>query len=129
MGPESSNLTILIAEDEEITRTLVSGILSKAGYSVIAVGDGAAALAAIKERRIDLALVDQMMEPMGGLEFTRAMRSKGLRIPAIMVTAHDVSSLLLVAWQAGIASVLKKPIDPERLIDAVERALRWEKGK
>lgn len=129
MAPENQTPTILVAEDEEITRELISGILSSRDYSIVAVENGAEALSAVKGRKIDLAVVDQMMEPIGGLEFVRAMRSEGIRIPAIMVTAHDVSDLLLVAWRAGFASVLKKPLDPERLIDAVERALRWEKGR
>lgn len=129
MTPEDQKPTILIAEDEEVTRELISGIISAHGYATVAVANGAEALAVVRGRKIDLAVIDQMMEPMGGIEFARAMRSEGIRIPAIMVTAHDVSDLLLVAWRAGIASVLKKPLDTERLIDAVERALRWGKGR
>lgn len=121
--------SVLVAEDEEVSRSLMSEVLAAAGYSVLAVENGAAALDAVKSQRVDLAVVDQMMEPMGGLAFAQAMRGESIRLPVIMVTAHDVSDLLVVAWKAGISSVLKKPLDPDRLVEAVERALRWRGGR
>lgn len=119
--------TILVAEDEDLSRKLLCEILSGAGFAVVPTENGTEALAAMRERRVDLAIVDQVMDPVCGLEFAQILREEGVRIPVIMVTAHDVSDLLVQAWRSGIGSVLKKPVEATRLLDAVERALRWQK--
>lgn len=125
MEPNENPPCLLVAEDDEISRKLMEAILSQQGYEVVGAENGMAALETARSRKIDLAVVDQMMDPMGGLQFAQALRSESIRIPIIMVTAYHVSDLLEIAWRAGISSVLKKPIDPDRLVEAVERALRW----
>ena len=69
--------TILVAEDQADIRDLIVMNLRNAGYEVIAVADGLAALASQNEHASDLLILDLMMPGLDGLEVCKALRSKG----------------------------------------------------
>ena len=116
--------TILIVEDNDVTRQLWAGILEDKGYRTIHSADGSAALDTIRQGgQLDLILLDQRMSPMDGFEFARKLREDKISIPVIMLTADPSSDLLLQAQKYHIHQILKKPVQPERLHQVVERAL------
>jgi guanine deaminase len=119
-----TTINILIAEDNTISRELMTNVLKAQGYNIVPVADGSAAIRALQDSTIDLALVDINMEPTGGFEFVRHLIVKGIRIPVVVITADDSSDILTKASELGVTRVLQKPVEPDRLIGVVQRILR-----
>ncbi len=121
---ESTNINILIAEDNEITRELMSSILKIQGYNIIPAIDGGDAISAIDKNIIDVALVDLNMEPKGGFEFVKHLIKKNINIPVIIITADNSSDVLLRASELNIKRVLQKPVEPDRIVSVVQQVLK-----
>jgi len=119
-----SFISILIAEDNDISRQLLTGILENKGYKVWGAIDGESAIKVIKDRDIHIALVDVNMAPTGGIEFAKYLITKGIKTPVIFITGDQSSDLLIEANALGVAQVLQKPVEPERLIQTVQRLLK-----
>jgi len=77
---------ILVIDDDEDFRFILSRSLEKEGYRVEAVGSGAEAIDALKGRRFDLALVDIKMPKMGGRETVEEIRKLDPKLPVLLVT-------------------------------------------
>lgn len=120
----NQNLTILVAEDNDISRELMCAVLKAQGYDVVPAIDGSDAIQKIKEQSIALALVDLNMEPKGGFEFVRYLVVHGISLPVVIVTADDSSDILMRASDLGVSRVLQKPVEPDRLTGVVERVLK-----
>lgn len=119
-----NDINILIAEDNEISRELMSSILSTQGYNIIPASDGEAAINATKKHTIDLALVDLNMEPKGGFEFVKYLVTHGINLPVVIITADDSSDILIRANELGVTRVLQKPVEPDRLISVAQHVLK-----
>lgn len=119
-----SSINILIAEDNDVSRELMSGILRAQGYRIYGAVDGESAIHVVEERNIDLCIVDINMSPKGGFEFVKYLLVKGLKIPVILVTAEQSSNILLEATSLGVERLLQKPVTPDRLIEIVRRMLK-----
>lgn len=115
-----TSIYIVVADDEEPIRSLVTEVLEEAGYLVHAVGDGASALAAIRASQPDLALLDVAMPVMMGDEALRRLRADGLQIPVIIMTASTNPQRFL---QDGATAVLAKPFDLDTLLALIAEKL------
>ncbi len=115
---------ILIAEDNELSRELMTGILQSCGHEIVGVADGSEAIQAIGEHDVDLTLVDLNMEPKGGFEFVKHLVMCEINIPVIIITADNSSDILMRANDLGVARVLQKPVEPDLLKSAVEHILK-----
>ncbi|MGB4057586.1 MAG: response regulator [Alphaproteobacteria bacterium] len=124
---DNSFINVLIAEDNDVSRELMAGILRTQGYNIFGAIDGESAIKVVEDRPIDLALVDINMAPKGGFEFVKYLVVKSIKIPVIIVSASDSSDILTQASALGVQRVIQKPIDPEKLIQSVQRLLR-QKG-
>ncbi len=117
-------LKTLIVDDEPIARKVLREELESIP-SVEVVGEadnGAAALEQIQQHRPDLVLLDLQMPLMGGLDVVRNLKG-GAHTPVIViVTAYD--SYAVQAFEAGAIDYLLKPVGPDRLAKAIERARR-----
>lgn len=113
----------LVVEDNDFVRMQIVKFLQEAGCEVLEASDGQAALALIDES-VNIAVVDVRMEPMGGLDFIRALRVEDIQTPVILVTGDDNPSLLTESQKLGVAAVLMKPVQKDRLIKVVERTTR-----
>jgi tRNA(Arg) A34 adenosine deaminase TadA len=120
---EPGKINILVAEDNDVNRGLLTGIIKTQGYNVLEAGDGSEAIRLARERDIHVAIIDQMMEPMGGFHFAQYIMANKFDVPMIMVTAHDVSDILLEASRYGITRVLQKPVAPEKILSSINRIL------
>lgn len=116
--------TILVVDDNEPTRTLLRSILENAGYLVIESGDGEEAISIAKEQKPDAAIIDQYMEPYNGYKVADHIGYAKIKMPMIMVTAHYATDLFSEAQRHGFSNIMKKPIDPERLLWLLSRELR-----
>lgn len=121
---KKSFINILIAEDNDVSRDMMVGVLNARDYNILEATDGGSAIEILQNHDIDLALVDLMMSPTSGEEFVKHLVVQGLDIPVIVITANDSSDVLLEMTGLGVAQVIQKPIDPDRLLQSVERVLR-----
>lgn len=117
-------INILIAEDNDVSREMMAGILKTRGFNILQARDGDSAIEVVKIQDVDLALVDINMAPKGGFEFVKYLVSKGMDIPVVIITGDDSSDILIEANALGVARVFQKPVEPERLLQTVERTLK-----
>ena len=117
-------INILIAEDNDISRDMMSALLRTRGYNIIGVTDGQKAIDTVRLENIDLALVDINMEPKGGFSFVEYLVAQGKDIPVVIVTGDESSDILMKASALGVAQVIQKPLEPNRLIETVRRILK-----
>lgn len=116
-----NSISVLIAEDNDVSREMMAGILQTKGYTIVHATDGDGAIKAIHDHKVDVALVDVNMAPTGGFEFVKHLVVKNISIPVAIVTGVDTSDVLMEANALGVLQVIHKPIKPERLIQSVKR--------
>ena len=126
---------ILLAEDDPVTRMLMTRFLKKAGYDVDAVGDGTEALDRMTKRYYPILVTDWEMPQMDGVELCKAMRNLQLDgyVYALLLTARNAKEHIIAGLEAGADDYLIKPVhEPEliarlntgRRILALEHSLR-----
>lgn len=117
--------TILVADDEEDLRELVTYRLTRSGYRVIGAGDGLEALELATERTPDLMVLDVMMPKLDGYELTRRVRAEAAlsSIPVILLTARSQESDIDRGFEVGADDYLKKPFNPDELVARVRAVL------
>jgi PAS domain S-box-containing protein len=117
--------TILVAEDDADLRGVLTASLTRNGHHVIAVRDGAEALAAIERDQVDLLVLDIVMPNIDGLEVLARLKElrKGVPLPVIVVTGTDRSTTELQALRLGANVYLTKPIEAAALTEEVTRLL------
>jgi putative nucleotidyltransferase with HDIG domain len=114
---------ILVCDDEEAIREVVSTLLEAQGYHCTVVPDGNKAIHEINRDSHDLVLSDIVMPEMDGMRLLRQLRTQDKDIPVIMVTAmHDIS-IALEAIRAGAYDYILKPFEKDQLYHSVGRAL------
>jgi DNA-binding NtrC family response regulator len=120
----SNNISVLVADQDSVSRQHMSNILGSMGYDVLQALDGANAIRIVNERNVDVAIVSQIMSPNDGFDFARHVIDKGLKIGMIMIADDTTTDLLLEASKYEIAQVIRRPVDPDRLNETVRRTLR-----
>src|SRR5947208_1309842 len=116
--------TILVAEDQADIRDLIVMNLRNAGYEVIAVADGWAALASQNEHASDLLILDLMMPGLDGLEVCKALRARGRSTPILMLTAKSTELDRVLGLELGADDYLTKPFSLAELLARVKALLR-----
>ncbi|MCH8491056.1 MAG: PAS domain S-box protein [Oceanicaulis sp.] len=122
-GP-SSGQTIFVVEDESEVRMSIRSLLTASGHHVEEFATAESFLEACAgEARRGCVLVDVGLPGMSGLEMHERLKADGINLPVLVVTGrHDVS-LAVQAMRAGAVDFLEKPFAPDRLLQAVTRAL------
>ena len=117
---------ILLVEDNELNRDMLSRRLARKGYEVLLAEDGAKGVAVAAAERPDLVLMDMSLPVLDGWEATRRLKGDpGTRaIPVIALTAHAMSTDREKAKEAGCDDYDTKPVELERLLEKIERLLR-----
>jgi len=115
---------ILIAEDEPHISAFVRRGLESAGYDVVVVEDGDAALEAALSGEADLLLLDIGLPGMDGFEVLRALRGAGSALPVIMLTARTSTHDTVEGLEAGANDYVPKPFTFEELLARVRSRLR-----
>jgi len=122
---------ILLVEDNEMNRDMLSRRLEKRGYQVVLALDGEQGVGMAQTERPDLVLMDISLPALDGWEATRRLKSapdtKG--IPIIALTAHAMSSDRDKAAEAGCDDFDTKPIDLARLLQKIEALLARPKDR
>ena len=132
---QEGSAAILLAEDDPVTRMLMTRFLKKAGYEVDAVADGTEALEHMTKRYYPLLVTDWEMPEMDGIELCKAVRNLQLDgyVYALLLTARNAKEHIIAGLEAGADDYLVKPVhEPElvarlntgRRILALEHSLR-----
>jgi DNA-binding response OmpR family regulator len=116
---------IIIAEDDEIVRDIVSKALTEAGHVVGVAENGADALRAIQAKNPDLVILDCNMPELNGLLVLREMRNSEALYdtPVLVLTGRQGARDVELAYYQGANDYMKKPFDPDELVFRVEELL------
>lgn len=116
---------ILLVEDNEMNRDVLSRLLQKRGFTVVLAEDGEAAVATALRELPDIILMDISLPVLDGYEATRLLRqAPSLReVPVIALTAHALSGDRQKALDAGCTDYETKPVEFARLLAKVEAYL------
>lgn len=117
---------VLVVEDEEKNRYLISFILERNGLEVVTANDGLEGVEAARKQRVDLVIMDIKMPRMDGYEATRRIRKlEGYQsVPIIALTSYAMAEDKKKALEAGCDGYISKPIDPETFMDELRKYLR-----
>ena len=118
--------TILIVEDNELNRDMLSRRLAKRGFEIMLAFDGQAGLDTAAARKPDLILMDLSLPVLDGWEASRRLKADpALRgIPILALTAHAMSDDRTKALEAGCDEYDTKPVEFSRLLEKMETLLR-----
>jgi CheY-like chemotaxis protein len=117
--------TILVVDDDRLSRKLVKTLLEGNGYTVTSADSGGAALAALAQSPPSLMVLDLMMPDMDGFEVLRRLRSDTATrdLPVLLVTALDQADVRARLVNAGTVEIITKPLDRWRLAASLARLL------
>lgn len=115
--------TLLLAEDDGPTRDRIARVLEKEGWKVFAAADGEEAINVFEQRKIDIVLLDIKMPKKDGLQALHEMRGISDDFEAIVFTGYGDEASAIQALRDGAVNFLKKPVDLEELVLAVEKGL------
>ena len=121
-----SSFKILCIEDNQQTQRMLTFLLTKAGFEVIAADDGRQGIEKAKAWRPALILVDMMMPGMSGSEVIRTLRADPVTkdVPMLVLSAYDDEALIEEARAAGADDYLPKTISPTDLIQVIDDYLK-----
>ncbi|HXT00047.1 MAG TPA: response regulator [Elusimicrobiota bacterium] len=126
-----SRRKILVADDENSIREILSIQLARMGYEVVLAGDGVEAVAAYETEKPDLVLLDVMMPRLNGLNACQQIRAlekkSGRRVPVLFLTARDTTHDKTSAALSGGDEFVAKPVSLQELRERVEAALKKAK--
>ncbi|MGH9783413.1 MAG: response regulator [Terriglobia bacterium] len=124
--PEIRQATILVADDQEAYRCLLSDLLEDEGCKVIGAADGDEALKILRSEAIDLALLDVMMPRRTGFAVCRTVKSdpSTCLIPVVLVTGLDNTDDRIQGIECGADDFLSKPVNKEELLARVRSLLK-----
>lgn len=122
-------IEIMLIDDNRQMRAITAAILQAAGCRMIReMGDGAAALQSLHQKRVDLAIVDFNMFPLDGVAFTRLVRNSADSVdpflPIIMMTGHSAKHRVMEARDAGVTEFVTKPFTPKALLDRIHAVIQ-----
>ena len=117
-------MNILIVEGEAALASALEHILKKAGHITDVVGDGQSALDYARGFSYDLLLLDVMLPKLDGFTVVRQLRTEGISVPVLMLTARSAVPDRVAGLNAGADDYLTKPFDPEELLARVNAMTR-----
>ena len=120
-----SRYKILIADDQELMRTVLVRFIQRAGYDVIAAQNGEEAVELYKLEHPALVISDIKMPKMNGLTLLKEIKRIDPRALIILITGFGSEAILLEALRGGAINFFKKPFKVEEVIEVVHHAVRY----
>lgn len=122
---------VLVVDDEADLRKSVRLTLTKAGYEVIEAEDGEKAIEAVRSGdnplMLDTIIMDLVMPKVNGVEAIAYIRSQFRGVPILVLTGHPNIDNMKELYKQGVVDYLVKPIVPDKLVAAVEKAVKeWK---
>jgi CheY-like chemotaxis protein len=122
-------LKVLIADDDRLVRTMLADLLVELGHAVVAATNGVEAVALAQREAPDLLILDFLMPKLSGLDALQALRQKGVRAPAVLLTAISERSIRAMDGADAVDVLLEKPVNRRTLARALTRAARALPGE
>ena len=120
---------ILIVDDEEGIRQVLSDCLRDEGYRVVLAEDGFQALRLLSEEPVELVILDVWLPNMGGIEVLQRIKAEYPEVEVVVISGHGNINLAVQAVKLGAFDFLEKPLSLEKTITVVQNALRLEQLK
>lgn len=120
-------VNILVVDDSDSIRKLISMYLKRDGYHVFAASDGLEALDLLGQEHIDLIILDIMMPNMDGYTLTKELRTANYSLPILMITAKETYADKKQGFAVGTDDYMVKPIDFDEMLLRVSALLRRAK--
>ena len=120
-------INVLVIEDEENIRQIISKVLSREGYNVYEAGSAEEGLDIIDKNLINLIVLDLTLPNMDGYEFTKELRDVNIDIPILMATAHQLPDDKHKGFIVGTDDYMTKPLDMDEFILRIKALLRRSK--
>ncbi|MBI5119253.1 sigma-54-dependent Fis family transcriptional regulator [Candidatus Poribacteria bacterium] len=114
---------ILVIDDEPIMRDFLEEALVRSGYEIVAVADGTAGLAEIRNNSYDLVITDMKMPGLDGLALLEQTKKMQLDTAVIIMTAYASVETAVKALKAGAADYIMKPFTPDEIEHVVKKAI------
>ncbi|HVZ97042.1 MAG TPA: ATP-binding protein, partial [Chitinophagaceae bacterium] len=125
--PDLGNVSILVAEDNELNQSLIKHLFTKWRLKFDIVGNGAEALIKSEKKKYDLVLMDIQMPVMDGYSATMQIRNKlKLKVPVIAMTAHAFTGEKEKCISYGMNDCISKPINEKELLTLIKRFTRFD---
>ena len=121
--PTLDKQRLLLVDDDQRMRELLTDVFSGKGYQVTATADGREALLHLESSAFDTVITDLMMPNVGGTEVLAAALRRDAQLPVIVITGYGTVDSAIAAMKIGAHDYIQKPFDPEELALIVERAL------
>ncbi|MDO0822626.1 response regulator transcription factor [Desulfosporosinus nitroreducens] len=120
-------VNILVVDDNDSIRKLITMYLKRDGYNVFAASDGLEALDVLGQEHIDLIILDIMMPNMDGYTLTNELRTAKYSLPILMITAKETFADKKQGFSVGTDDYMVKPIDFDEMLLRVSALLRRAK--
>ncbi|HET9595407.1 MAG TPA: response regulator [Anaeromyxobacteraceae bacterium] len=117
-------MKVLIADDDQTIRALLRDMLADMGHVVVAATNGAEAVDLASSEHPDAVILDFLMPKLSGLDALKAMRERGLLMPAVLLTAISDSSMRELEGFEAPEAILEKPFKRRTIEKALARATR-----
>jgi DNA-binding NtrC family response regulator len=117
---------ILLVDDDPTCRDVIAKALAQGGHTCSTAQSGAQALQAMQQRAFDLLLLEARLPDTDGFRLLEALRTRGLRVPTIMLTARPSAAGAVRALHHQVNELLTKPVKSEVLLERVDGALGAE---
>ncbi|WP_420645223.1 response regulator [Candidatus Leptofilum sp.] len=120
--------SILIVDDNINLSQTMSFVLQDKGYKVLTAGNGASAIRAVKENFFDIIFMDIKMPDMNGVESYKHIKKINPDATVVMMTAYSVESLIQEALMEGAHSVIRKPLDLNKVLAMIPLINKAKRG-
>ena len=116
--------TVLVVEDNALSRELTKAVLKSAGYSVVVAKDGAEAMMLVGRDRVDLLLIDVDLPYIDGHSLLQAMHENGVNVPAVFISGLPGEDVEIRAFEVGAADFIRKPVTNSVLLARVAKVMK-----
>ena len=119
-----ADLKIIIVDDSDFSRTIISTMLTEEGFQVTGeAGSAEAAIPLIREKSPDIVIADIVMPNVSGLELAEKIGQSFPDVAVIIISSLSQEHIVLDAINAGASDFIAKPITKQQLIDSVEKIM------
>jgi DNA-binding NtrC family response regulator len=122
-NPTTKKNSILVVDDEDALRTVLSGELTNEGYDVKSASDGDEAISEVERAQYDLVLLDIKMPRMNGFEVLKYIKDKHAKTKVVMLTGFADLKNAIESKKLGADDFVSKPYDLVDLLTTIERVL------